>query len=123
MGPLDATDASDATRVGLVDCHFHVIGPQERFPMVPGRSYTPATAALDEWLGGTEANPEPKPVVLPRFELMHSIELSVVLTTLGIVSARAMGMVTARPTPAVAASPLKSIQSQANMPKATSGRA
>jgi len=35
--------------LGIVDCHFHVIGAPERFPMVAGRSYTPAPASLDAW--------------------------------------------------------------------------
>ncbi|MBP8271949.1 MAG: amidohydrolase family protein [Sphaerotilus sp.] len=34
---------------GLVDCHFHVIAPQDRHPMLAGRSYTPAPASLSEW--------------------------------------------------------------------------
>lgn len=38
-----------APAVGRVDCHFHVIGPVARFPMVEGRSYTPALASLAEW--------------------------------------------------------------------------
>lgn len=35
--------------MGFVDCHFHVIAPQSRFPMHAGRSYTPAPASLDAW--------------------------------------------------------------------------
>jgi predicted TIM-barrel fold metal-dependent hydrolase len=35
--------------VGTVDCHFHVIAPAGEAPMLPGRSYTPAPASLDEW--------------------------------------------------------------------------
>lgn len=35
--------------MGLVDCHFHVIAPVDRAPMVPQRSYTPAPASVDEW--------------------------------------------------------------------------
>ena len=34
---------------GLADCHFHVIAPADRFPMLPGRSYTPPPAALADW--------------------------------------------------------------------------
>lgn len=37
------------SEVGLVDCHFHVIAPQERYPMLASRSYTPAPASLSEW--------------------------------------------------------------------------
>lgn len=32
-----------------VDCHFHVIAPADRAPMVPGRSYSPAAASLEQW--------------------------------------------------------------------------
>lgn len=35
--------------MGAVDCHFHVIAPADRFPMPPGRSYTPAPASLAQW--------------------------------------------------------------------------
>src|SRR5688572_12072578 len=35
--------------MGTVDCHFHVIAPADAAPMLPGRSYTPAPASLDEW--------------------------------------------------------------------------
>jgi 2-pyrone-4,6-dicarboxylate lactonase len=31
---------------GACDCHAHVIGPPEKFPYVPERSYTPPTATL-----------------------------------------------------------------------------
>ena len=40
---------NEVTSVGVVDCHFHVIASPQRFPMVEGRSYTPAPAALHEW--------------------------------------------------------------------------
>ena len=35
--------------MGAVDCHFHVIAPVDRSPMLPGRSYTPAPASLAQW--------------------------------------------------------------------------
>lgn len=34
---------------GWVDCHFHVIAAPERYPMLAGRSYTPAPASLGQW--------------------------------------------------------------------------
>jgi 2-pyrone-4,6-dicarboxylate lactonase len=37
-----------------VDCHFHVIGPQARFPMLAGRSYTPPEASLLDWKAALE---------------------------------------------------------------------
>lgn len=35
--------------MGIVDCHFHVVAPLDRFPMLPERSYTPAPASLQRW--------------------------------------------------------------------------
>ncbi len=35
--------------MGFVDAHFHIIAPLDRFPMKPGRSYTPAPAAVADW--------------------------------------------------------------------------
>jgi 2-pyrone-4,6-dicarboxylate lactonase len=39
---------------GIVDCHFHVIGFPDHFPMLQGRSYTPAPAALQAWRNALE---------------------------------------------------------------------
>lgn len=36
-------------KLDIVDCHFHVIAPPERLPMVSTRSYTPAPALLSHW--------------------------------------------------------------------------
>lgn len=41
--------AEDAPPQGIVDAHFHVIGPHDRFPMHPMRSYTPPEAGLPGW--------------------------------------------------------------------------
>lgn len=41
--------STEAAGVGSVDCHFHVIGAPDRFPMIASRSYTPAPAALADW--------------------------------------------------------------------------
>ncbi|MBY3307604.1 amidohydrolase family protein [Rhizobium laguerreae] len=40
---------------GAVDCHFHVFGPESRFPFAPGRSYTPPDASIADYetLAGT----------------------------------------------------------------------
>jgi predicted TIM-barrel fold metal-dependent hydrolase len=35
---------------GACDCHVHVIGDQQRFPMAPDRVYTPPAASLDDLL-------------------------------------------------------------------------
>lgn len=35
--------------LGIVDCHFHVVAPVDRFAMLPERSYTPAPASLHDW--------------------------------------------------------------------------
>jgi predicted TIM-barrel fold metal-dependent hydrolase len=34
---------------GAVDCHFHVFGPESRFPYAPGRSYTPPDASIADY--------------------------------------------------------------------------
>ncbi len=34
---------------GWIDCHFHVIAPPKRYPMLASRSYTPEPASLGEW--------------------------------------------------------------------------
>src|SRR5450756_406667 len=34
---------------GSCDCHFHVFGPYDRFPLSPSRSYTPPEAPLREY--------------------------------------------------------------------------
>lgn len=34
---------------GAVDCHFHVFGPEDRFPYWPGRIYTPPDAPLSAY--------------------------------------------------------------------------
>jgi 2-pyrone-4,6-dicarboxylate lactonase len=46
---MQRAGAIEASGVGIVDCHFHVVAPPDRFPMVEGRSYTPAPAPLREW--------------------------------------------------------------------------
>ena len=46
---MQARTCAPGAAVGAVDCHFHVIGPHERFPMHAGRSYTPAPASVQRW--------------------------------------------------------------------------
>jgi predicted TIM-barrel fold metal-dependent hydrolase len=41
--PLDFDMPRDAC-----DCHVHVFGPDERFPLWPGRAYTPGPASIEE---------------------------------------------------------------------------
>jgi len=31
---------------GITDCHVHIIGPQDKYPLVPNRPYTPPTASV-----------------------------------------------------------------------------
>ncbi|MEM7504205.1 MAG: amidohydrolase family protein [Pseudomonadota bacterium] len=35
---------------GAVDCHAHIFGPVERYPLSPARGYTPPEASLDSYL-------------------------------------------------------------------------
>lgn len=34
---------------GAIDTHFHVFGPERRYPYAPDRSYTPPDAAFETW--------------------------------------------------------------------------
>ena len=34
---------------GAIDTHFHVFGPEDRYPYAAGRSYTPPDAGLEAW--------------------------------------------------------------------------
>ncbi len=36
------------------DCHFHIFGPYDRFPLDAGRRYTPPPAGIDEYLAMAE---------------------------------------------------------------------
>ena len=38
------------TPSGATDCHFHIFGPQDRYPLSPGRSYDPVEAGTDAYL-------------------------------------------------------------------------
>src|SRR4051812_12914724 len=40
--------AGDAVPGGATDCHVHVFGPYERFPLAPERPYTPPEASVDD---------------------------------------------------------------------------
>src|SRR4051794_27258411 len=40
--------AGDAVPPGATDCHVHVFGPYERFPLAPQRPYTPPEASVDD---------------------------------------------------------------------------
>lgn len=35
---------------GSTDCHFHIFGPYDRFPLDPGRSYDPQEASIADYL-------------------------------------------------------------------------
>ena len=34
---------------GATDCHFHIFGPQARYPFSPGRAYTPPQASMADY--------------------------------------------------------------------------
>ena len=42
---MSEADAAQAL-TGITDCHVHIIGPQDKYPMVPNRPYTPQTASV-----------------------------------------------------------------------------
>src|SRR5678815_955666 len=48
LGPLPATRPARRVPRGAWDTHFHVLGPQARFPYSPKRKYTPPDAPLDQ---------------------------------------------------------------------------
>ena len=35
---------------GACDCHFHVFGPESRFPYMENRTYTPADSGIDAYM-------------------------------------------------------------------------
>jgi len=37
------------------DCHFHIFGPYDRFPLDAGRRYTPPPAGIDQYLAMVDA--------------------------------------------------------------------
>jgi 2-pyrone-4,6-dicarboxylate lactonase len=42
----DAADESFAPFPGMCDCHVHIIGPRDKYPMAANRPYTPPTASV-----------------------------------------------------------------------------
>src|SRR5262245_61050083 len=42
----DANAAAAPVLAGACDCHVHIIGPQDKYPMVAKRAYTPPTATV-----------------------------------------------------------------------------
>ncbi len=40
---------SSSVPAGACDCHAHIFGPPGRYPYVPARRYTPASAGLDDY--------------------------------------------------------------------------
>lgn len=50
LGPRTASRPNRALPEGAWDTHFHVLGPQARFPYSPTRKYTPPDAPLDACL-------------------------------------------------------------------------
>jgi predicted TIM-barrel fold metal-dependent hydrolase len=86
---------TDVTGVGIVDGHFHVIGPPEQFPMLLSRSYTPAPASLRDWqaalgpLGVTHGV-----VVQPSF---YGVDNSAMLAALGEGRGRLVGIAAVEP--------------------------
>jgi predicted TIM-barrel fold metal-dependent hydrolase len=44
--PVPAGSPRERAPDGACDCHCHVFGPPDRYPLSPGRAYTPAEASL-----------------------------------------------------------------------------
>lgn len=47
--PKDPAPATHRLPPGTCDTHFHVFGPQQRYPMDPRRNYTPHQSTLDDY--------------------------------------------------------------------------
>jgi len=47
--PHDPAPAAQALPAGTCDSHFHVFGPQGRYPLDPRRNYTPHESSLDDY--------------------------------------------------------------------------
>jgi len=47
--PRDPAPAAQPLPRGTCDAHFHVFGPQARYPMDPRRNYTPHESSLDDY--------------------------------------------------------------------------
>ena len=47
------------------DCHFHINGPYDRYPLSPGRSYTPPEATVPDYqaMARTIAGTKPDEIV------------------------------------------------------------
>src|SRR5690348_8774989 len=49
-GPdLNPRKPKHAIPTGVVDCHCHVFDQFDKYPLAPGRSYTPARATLEQY--------------------------------------------------------------------------
>ena len=44
----DANAAAAGSLAGACDCHVHIIGPQDKYPLVPNRAYTPTQASVGQ---------------------------------------------------------------------------
>jgi predicted TIM-barrel fold metal-dependent hydrolase len=56
LPPLDVTPAPSWRAPALsCDCHFHIFGPYDRFPLDAGRHYDPAAALIPAYLRVAEA--------------------------------------------------------------------
>lgn len=48
--PASGADPRADMPEGACDCHVHIIGPRDRYPMIAERSYTPPEASVEELL-------------------------------------------------------------------------
>lgn len=52
---LKSEKAESTLPLGTIDTHFHVFGPEHRYPYAPVRSYTPPDAAFETWCRTAQA--------------------------------------------------------------------
>ena len=47
LGVTPSAVSFDVPR-GACDCHTHIFGPDDKFPLSPGRRYTPGAASIED---------------------------------------------------------------------------
>ncbi|MBB6310290.1 amidohydrolase family protein [Xanthobacter tagetidis] len=94
--PIAGTPAQPLLPPGACDTHIHVFGPPERYPLVPGRNYTPRPAALDAYLPVMEALGIARAVLVQPS--VYGTDNAALLDALGRMPDRLRGVVVVPPT-------------------------